>query len=431
MAAGPVNRIPPDVRLAAARARAYDVVRRILHRLGLVRRRWVSDTGFANVPLDADVLVHFGDDPSRLYQLEQWLPVLERLHEEHPVAVLTRDPATLVEVSRATRLPVLFVKHLDGINRLLERNDVHLMLYVNHSNLNFQTLMFGEVLHVHLNHGESDKRSMASHQSKAYDRVFVAGPAAVDRYRNNVFEFDEGKVVVVGRPQLDVSYPQVLQPSDRPTVLYAPTWAGDRAAMNYSSVDVYGLAMVEQILAAGQYRLVYKPHPRVPEEHKATAPAHRAIVAAIERAAGADPAAGHRVELSASVLSLIPDADAMITDVSSVGLDFLYLATDRPLLLTDRHNDSSALTAAAPLAAGADIINAETVGATAQILAAALQTDPRKADRARVNEHYFGGLARGESTTRFLTAVDEAITAQQTWSKQRGAVARPPTLRHE
>jgi CDP-glycerol glycerophosphotransferase (TagB/SpsB family) len=39
----------------------------------------------------------------------------------------------------------------------------------------------------------------------------------------------------------------------------------------------------------------------------------------------------------------------MITDVSSVGLDFLYLHTDKPLLLADRYGDRARLSAAAPV----------------------------------------------------------------------------------
>ena len=31
------------------------------------------------------VAVYFADDPRKLYQLKQWLPVLERLNREHPV----------------------------------------------------------------------------------------------------------------------------------------------------------------------------------------------------------------------------------------------------------------------------------------------------------------------------------------------------------
>ena len=46
--------------------------------------------------LDADaavpgtVAVYFADDPRKVYQLKQWLPVFERLDREHPVTIITR-----------------------------------------------------------------------------------------------------------------------------------------------------------------------------------------------------------------------------------------------------------------------------------------------------------------------------------------------------
>ncbi len=60
-------------------------------------------------------------------------------------------------------------------------------------------------MHIHVNHGESDKVSMVSNQAKAYDKVFVAGEAAVRRHRAALVDFDESTLVRVGRPQLDLN----------------------------------------------------------------------------------------------------------------------------------------------------------------------------------------------------------------------------------
>ena len=96
------------------------------------------------------------------------------------------------------------------------------------------------MLHVHVNHGESDKQSMASNNAKAYDRVFVAGEAAVERHRAGLMEFDPARLVRVGRPQLDLHPGAAAFREPRRTVLYAPTWEGDADYNDYSSVDVYG-----------------------------------------------------------------------------------------------------------------------------------------------------------------------------------------------
>ena len=58
---------------------------------------------------------------------------------------------------------------------LYDIGDFKVGIYVNNSNRNFQSLNNPRMLHVHVNHGESDKLSSFSNQVKAYDRVFVAG----------------------------------------------------------------------------------------------------------------------------------------------------------------------------------------------------------------------------------------------------------------
>jgi hypothetical protein len=100
----------------------------------------------------------------------------------------------------------------------------------------------------------------------------------------------------------------------------------------------------------------------------------------------------------------------MITDVSSVGLDFLYLRTEKPIFLTDRRNDRAELTTDAPISAAADIIDASTIGSFASVLAARLDEDALRPRREELRRFYFGDLAPGESTQRFLTAVGDVIT---------------------
>ena len=141
--------------------------------------------------------------------------------------------------------------------------DAKVALYCNNSLRNFHSLLEPRMLHAHISHGESDKQSMASNNAKSYDRVFVAGEAAVQRHATGLLEFDLDRLVRIGRPQLDLHREPVLAPSTRRTVLYAPTWEGDADYNNYSSVDTIGPEIVRAVLAVPDVRLVYKPHPRV------------------------------------------------------------------------------------------------------------------------------------------------------------------------
>ena len=53
----------------------------------------------------------------------------------------------------------------------------------------------------------------------------------------------------------------------------------------------------------------------------------------------------------------MPDCDAIVTDVSSVGLDWLYLQTDKPIVLTDRHHDPDRLRTDVPVSRCADVVD--------------------------------------------------------------------------
>jgi len=358
----------------------------------------------------ADVVVYFGDDPDRLYQLRQWLPVLERLAAAHPVLVVTRHPETWRTVRRATPLPTTLAATLGELTALYRAGDHKVVVYVNNSSRNFQSLAARDVLHVHVNHGESDKICMVSNQVKAYDRVFVAGEAAVRRHRAALIDFEDHRLVRVGRPQLDLRPAPVLPPSDRRTLLYAPTWEGEEPGNNYSSLDVIGPAIVAAALAVPYARVVYKPHPRIPtSSHPPVVAAHRAVLGLLRSAARRDRDAGHLVEAEADILAVFPGCDLMITDVSSVGLDFLYLHTDRPLFIADRYDDRERLHAQAPVSLCADVVDSGSVGGLTATLASRLARDEHAGARAALRRHYFGDLAPGESTERFLAAIGDAI----------------------
>ncbi len=358
--------------------------------------------------LDASILAYFADDTTRTYQLVQWLPVLEQLAEQQHVGVVARDPEAAALLRTRTSLPVVLAESFPELTELYAGVDPKVVLYVNNSMLNFQSLLHGRALHVHVNHGESDKQSMASNNAKAYDRVFVAGEAAVQRHVAGLLELDTRRLVRVGRPQLDLQREPLLEPSSRRTVLYAPTWEGDAEYNDYTSVDTIGADVVRAVLAVPGVRLVYKPHPKVvTSETPAVRDGHRAILALLDEAARRDPEAGHVAVLAGDILALMPDCDAMVTDVSSVGLDWLYLRTERPIFITDRHHDAERLRQEVPVSRCADVIDSVDVPALTELVAARLDHDEHHLARVAMRHHYFDDLQVGDSTLRFLDAVAE------------------------
>jgi hypothetical protein len=359
---------------------------------------------------EVSVIAYFADDPTRIYQLVQWLAPLEILHERHPVGIVVRDPESAIVLGARTALPVFTAPTFPELTALYGKLGAKIVLYCNNSMLNFQSLIEGRMLHVHINHGESDKHSMASNNAKAYDRVFVAGEAAVRRHAAGLLEFDTNRLVRTGRPQLDLLPVSMLPPSRRRTVLYAPTWEGDAEYNNYTSVDTIGAEIVRGILAVPDARLVYKPHPKVVTSITPTVrDAHHEILRLVTHATISDPDGGHQTITGADILAIMPDCDAMVTDVSSVGLDWLYLCTEKPIFVTDRHLDAERLRQEVPISRCADVIDDSNLADLTPLLTARLEHDEHHLARVAMRHHYFDDLHVGDSTVRFLDAVSELV----------------------
>ena len=362
----------------------------------------VQPEGFdlSNVPT-SDIAIHFADGPPKLYQLTQWLPIFEASTTERTIVVV-RQIETFQALQGATSLPILLVPTYEDLMALYDRADFHAVMYVNNGFTNFQSLAFQQAVHIHLNHGESDKICMVSNQAKAYDKVFVAGPAAVRRHAAAIAWFDITHLARVGRPQLDLPVPNPLTEFAGTTITYAPTWEGEDDANNYTSVDVYGPSIISAALTLTNCRVIYKPHPRVADSNNAAVKAsHRKILTLLNSANSHDPNAGHRVMLDANVLGIIRGTDLLIADVSSVTLDHLYLRPQAPIVLCDRHTNRAQLLMDTPVAAGAHILDQDTIATLATDLADIISNDQQEAARGELRDFYFDGLEPGQSTERF------------------------------
>ena len=386
------------------------IARGLARRLRDMSAEPVIEIDYSNIPR-ADVALYFADQPAKLYQLTQWLPVFEA-HDDIRSVVVVRSPDTAAALEKLTTLPVLCVQRYESLMALYDRADFHAVIYVNNGWTNFQSLSFQQAVHIHVNHGESDKICMVSNQAKAYDKVFVAGEAAVRRHDAALAWFDHSHLVRVGRPQLDLVVPAALPDYSGKTITYAPTWEGEDDANNYTSVDRYGPQIIAAALAQPGARVVYKPHPRVAiSQDPGVARGHRAIMNALSKASAANPSAGHIALLDGDILGVIQGTDVMIADVSSVSLDHLYLRPDAPLIISDRRSDRTQLLQDAPVASGCHVIDATSIDAFQADLAAIIETDRHGQRRRELRDFYFDSLAPGESTKRFWAALSGEMQA--------------------
>lgn len=349
---------------------------------------------------ESPVAVFYAGGPVELYQLVDWLPVLEHLNRTVPMVVVCTRADGARAVMGATDLPVRLAKGAPDLEALAAAG-LRAVLYVNHLERNFRMLRFAGPVHIYLGHGESDKDSSVSNQNKAYDRVFVAGQAGRDRLESSLRGFDPAsRAPMVGRPQLDHVRAGVPEwPRDgRVRVLYAPTWEGDRPSMSYGSLPTHGPALIRSLLGAEGFRIVYRPHPRLgtvsPENKRADAEI-RALLTTSD----------HLVDDSDYGWQLA-FADVCITDVSSVAYD--WLATGKPLLVTQPANLLASVppTAFLELAPRLPVDQASDAAAAVRAVMLGMPSG-----WAELVDHYFGDVRPGAATERFESAIAAALAS--------------------
>jgi hypothetical protein len=296
--------------------------------LAKIRGRSLARAIARATPPVTPIAVYFADAPGGLYQLRRWFATLEAVGAVYPTSIITSDPSTYEIVRRQTTLPVTFAVGPTELARVLERQQVRVILYPNHNALNFRVLRFAEPVHVFIGHGESAKESSISRQLKAYDFTYVADAESIDQLRGIRGYDADTAAVVVGSPWLGflAHPPDSWQPDDRTVVLYAPTWEGDRPSMDYSSVATIGDAIVTAVLGAPDFRLIYRPHPWLGRVSAASAAADARIRRAVTSAGR-----GAIVDTGEYGWTLAA-ADLCITDVSSIAFDARALGT--PVLVT-------------------------------------------------------------------------------------------------
>jgi len=379
-----------------------------------IRKRFVDGPmGFdLALGLPVDVAVYFPDNMAKAYQLTQWLPVLENHPSDLTFGLVVRKIPVFQELRELTKLPIAYVPTFADVMELYRVSPFKAIMYVNNGVGNFQSLTVAELAHIHVNHGESDKICMVSNQVKAYDRVFVAGEAAVLRHRAALSEFNEEVLVRVGRPQLDDNPAPSVPESTRRTVLYAPTWAGEDEANNYTSMEFMAPAIIDAILAQPNIRVIYKPHPRIADANDdQIRKNHKYVLRAIRQASAKDSLAGHQVREAGDILAIFPRVDLLISDVSSIALDFLYLRTEAPIVLTDRRNDIAQLQIDSPLSAATPVLTKDNIKDASAIIAEVLSKDEFVQERKILREFYFDNVQAGESAPRFYAAMRDAIKA--------------------
>ncbi|KKK05392.1 CDP-glycerol glycerophosphotransferase family protein [Micromonospora sp. HK10] len=371
--------------------------------LDLARRRFRPPAGGGPVGRalrrhQPEFLLHFSAPPGSEYQVTMWLPYLERIGR--PFLVVVREPEFLRTVAAATRAPVVYCPTHQSLDEALVPS-LRVAFYVNHGAKNSHCIRFHQLTHVQLHHGDSDKAPSANPVSAIFDRIFVAGQAAIDRYARAGVEIPAEKFVVVGRPQVEaIEVRRGPVPAD-PTVLYTPTWRGHHADANYCSLPV--AETVLRRLLDRDATVILRAHPYTNQD-----PASARQLARLTELLAADRAKtgrAHRWGAAASrELSLtecVNRADALVSDVSGVISDWLY--SGKPYAVTDMGADGDRFVERFPLA-GSGYLLRRDMSNVDEVLTDLLETDPKAAARWATRSRYLGDFPAESYAEAFLEA---------------------------
>lgn len=357
--------------------------------------------------LNFRVALYFPDGLVNAYQIDQWYDILVQLHQRLPVVLITRKPSTAHYLAEKGQLPVKYFRNIAAVEKWLDSQpSLRAVLYTNQNMLNFQMMRLRQPAHVFISHGESDKDYMASNQLKAYDYTFIAGQAAYDRIASLVHNFDvDARTIRIGRPQVDIDYTGPQLPEDgRITVLYAPTWEGDRPSMRYSSIRSFGEKMVEALLQDPRFRVIYRPHPRTGVSLSSYQKTNKAIMSMIEDENRRDPSAQHLVDAKTSFGWHLKACDVCISDISAVAFD--WLATGKPLFVTTPES-ATAIVEPNGITSKLPPFAAKDADRIVELVDAALGQD---ADQyASVAQYYFGDTTAGVALSAFMEAVQHVV----------------------
>lgn len=389
----------------------FFAVKMIVSWLEGVREKYVNQVLIAVNEYDPKFILHFDAPPASAYQVKMWLPYLERVGENF-IIIIRQKNSDFTEIRKATKRPILLMPGLTLLDTTFDAlKNIKACVYVNNGQKNSQLVRFGQLTHIQLLHGESDKSASFSKVTRMFDRIFVAGQAGIDRYAQNGVVIAPEQFEIVGRPQLEGVQLASKNINDisRPTVLYAPTWEGMYVDSNYSSLPV-GDTIVEALVKRN-IRVIFRPHPYSYKSDLETAHIKK-VISVLERSNGSLPSGvephiyGDLAETKRSLFECFNESDALVSDVSSVTAD--YLMSQKPMVIYNYLGDKEVFLKNFPIAQFAYLADKDLVNFQ-ESLDDILTTDSMQSGRAKGKVHVLGDFPAEEAVNRFVAAIKKCL----------------------
>lgn len=312
----------------AALALARSLKQQGEHRLELALSGMEKNYLPENLPelmVRARFLLHVGDGVEAGFHIDLWYDYVKAAD---PDAILVIRSKPLFENLRKARpdLDAIFIKAgieaewlVQGCPRLAG------VLYLSNTGNTVHFLRFNHVRHVWLGHGDSEKAASCHKFFRAYDEIWCAGLAQVDRFRNSGMAHESLRFRIVGRPTLR---PLIEQSRRVPaeSFLYLPTWEGFQAEQEYTSIRE-SLHFIPSLVDLTEKSAWVKFHPWAGQRVTAL----KEVEQRLANAPGRGNATISVIDRKEPVGPLMPAAGFLVADVSSVVSDFLM--TGRPIFL--------------------------------------------------------------------------------------------------
>lgn len=348
------------------------------------------------------VVVYFSGPRDSTYQLNVWLPTLNRSRQ--PTLVILREGHHLAELAE-TALPVVVLPRAEDVAGM-HLSSLRGAIFSANAARNNDMLRLGGIRSTFIIHGDSDKASSFNPYTRVYDEIWVAGEAGRARYARTREGIRPEQVELVGRPQLaeiEQQRPHAATTGGGLTVLYAPTWEGLVEGSNYCSLLTMGEELVRRLTAVEpRVRLLFKGHPGSGMRDRA----YRAAAERIKRQVTEAGEESRVVEDIEGLYAAFNQADILVTDISSVATDFLY--SGKPLIVTNpQGQDDAAFVAEFPSTEAAYRIGPD-YAELGEALRLAVGADPLRDTRRRMRS-YLLGEADGDPVERFLDAIDRLV----------------------
>lgn len=270
----PINKVPA----VAAKKRADKTTNMPINKVPAVPiNSKTFDVSRLNVVMSSRVLLHSGEGEPGKAHMRMWIESFEDAGV--PFAVLTRLPVLHDFVKKNwPRVSVALAASAPDVEKIVNSLP-HLttVFYPSHTGNNIHLLRFNHLAHVFIGHGDSDKSGSAHKFFRAYDQVWTAGEAHIDRFRNTGINFGHLEFVKVGRPALlpiakivEQSIPEMRRAMlKRPVILYLPTWEGTFEEQNYSSLGLSGEILKAANTIGNRGSVLVKIHPMTGQRNTA------------------------------------------------------------------------------------------------------------------------------------------------------------------